>query len=55
MTAGFDTGSAAPGVRSGGQIQDAFERNLRRALSEFNPDGVFDEVARTEAIIATRP
>ncbi|MEU1599124.1 hypothetical protein ABZ468_41535 [Streptomyces sp. NPDC005708] len=38
-----------------GDHKDAFERDLRQALSEFNPDGVFDEVARTEAIIAIRP
>ncbi|GAX56727.1 hypothetical protein SO3561_08295 [Streptomyces olivochromogenes] len=30
-------------------------RGLRQALAEFNPDGVFDEVVRTEAIVATRP
>lgn len=38
-----------------GDHKDAFERDLRQALIEFNPDGVFDEVVRTEAIIATRP
>ncbi|MFK0179627.1 class I SAM-dependent methyltransferase [Streptomyces xanthochromogenes] len=38
-----------------GDYKDAFERDLRQALSELNPEGVFDEVVRTEAIIATRP
>ncbi|MGV9645307.1 hypothetical protein [Streptomyces sp. NPDC003514] len=38
-----------------GAQKDGFERDLRQALSEFAPDSVFDEVARTEAIIATRP
>ena len=31
------------------------KRNLRQALTEFNPSGSFDEVVRTGAIIATRP
>lgn len=35
--------------------KDAFERDLRQALTEFNPAGTFEEVVRTEAIIATRP
>ncbi|WP_367140957.1 MULTISPECIES: class I SAM-dependent methyltransferase [Streptomyces] len=35
--------------------KDAFERDLRQALTEFNPDGIFDEVVRTEAIVASRP
>lgn len=35
--------------------RDAFERDLRQAITEFDPDGAFDEVVRTEAIIATRP
>nr|WP_330347836.1 methyltransferase domain-containing protein [Streptomyces sp. NBC_00582] len=38
-----------------GNHKDAFERDLRQALTEFNAEGVFDEVVRTEAIIATRP
>ncbi|CCK32074.1 putative methyltransferase [Streptomyces davaonensis JCM 4913] len=38
-----------------GDDKDAFERDLRQALTEFAPDGVFDEVVRTEAIVATRP
>ncbi|MGY3205820.1 hypothetical protein [Streptomyces sp. TE5632] len=38
-----------------GDHKDAFERDLRQALSEFNPDGVFDELVHTEAIIAIRP
>ncbi|MEV5507874.1 class I SAM-dependent methyltransferase [Streptomyces orinoci] len=38
-----------------GAHKDAFERDLRQALTEFNPTGTFDEVVRTEAIIATRP
>ncbi|AVH55591.1 MULTISPECIES: class I SAM-dependent methyltransferase [Streptomyces] len=37
-----------------GDHKDAFERDLRQALTKFNPDSVFDEVVRTEAIIATR-
>ncbi|MEV5778047.1 class I SAM-dependent methyltransferase [Streptomyces antimycoticus] len=38
-----------------GDRKDAFERDLRQALTDFNPDGRFDELVRTEAIIATRP
>ena len=35
--------------------KDVFEADLRRALTEANPAGVFDERIRTEALIATRP
>ncbi|MGX2995527.1 class I SAM-dependent methyltransferase [Streptomyces sp. JNUCC 64] len=38
-----------------GDHQDAFTHDLRAALLGFRPDGRFDEVVRTEAIIATRP
>ncbi|WP_283112471.1 class I SAM-dependent methyltransferase [Streptomyces halobius] len=38
-----------------GDHKDAFERDLRQALTDFSPAGIFDEVVRTEAIIATRP
>ncbi|MCP8706758.1 class I SAM-dependent methyltransferase [Streptomyces sp. AC04842] len=38
-----------------GGHKDAFERDLRQALTDFNPAGTFDERVRTEAIIATRP
>ncbi|MFB7999723.1 class I SAM-dependent methyltransferase [Streptomyces sp. NPDC056002] len=38
-----------------GQKKDAFEQDLRTALLGFAPSGQFDEVIRTEAIIATRP
>ncbi|MYY10056.1 methyltransferase domain-containing protein [Streptomyces sp. SID4919] len=38
-----------------GEQQDAFTRDLRTALLVAHPDGRFDEVIRTEAIIATRP
>ncbi|MEU8550967.1 class I SAM-dependent methyltransferase [Streptomyces roseoverticillatus] len=38
-----------------GDHKDAFERDLRQALAEFSPASTFDEVVRTEAIIATRP
>jgi SAM-dependent methyltransferase len=38
-----------------GDHKDAFERDLRQALTDFNPAGTFDELVRTEAIIATRP
>ncbi|MGX1545164.1 class I SAM-dependent methyltransferase [Streptomyces adustus] len=38
-----------------GHEKDDFEHDLRQALTEVNPDGIFDEVVRTEAIIATRP
>jgi ubiquinone/menaquinone biosynthesis C-methylase UbiE len=38
-----------------GDYKDAFERDLRQALTYFSPAGTFDEVVRTEAIIATRP
>ncbi|MFF9870026.1 hypothetical protein ACF1G0_32335 [Streptomyces sp. NPDC013953] len=38
-----------------GERKDAFEQDLRAALLAFNPSGQFNEVIRTEAIIATRP
>ncbi|WP_250853622.1 hypothetical protein [Streptomyces rhizosphaericus] len=38
-----------------GDRKDAFERDLRQALTGFNPEDRFDELVRTEAIIATRP
>ncbi|OIJ91680.1 class I SAM-dependent methyltransferase [Streptomyces colonosanans] len=38
-----------------GDKKAAFEEDLRRALTEFSPEGGFDELVRTEAIIATRP
>ncbi|MFF7733510.1 hypothetical protein [Streptomyces sp. NPDC007984] len=38
-----------------GDHKDAFERDLRQALTDFNRAGTFDELVRTEAIIATRP
>lgn len=38
-----------------GDHKDAFERDLRAALTAFSPDGRFDENVRTEATIATRP
>ncbi|MFC4466885.1 hypothetical protein ACFPH6_20535 [Streptomyces xiangluensis] len=38
-----------------GDQKDAFERDMRRALTEFSPAGTFDELVRTEAIVATRP
>ncbi|MER6099140.1 methyltransferase domain-containing protein [Streptomyces sp. NPDC001728] len=38
-----------------GEKKDAFERDLREALLAFAPSGRFDEVIRTEAVIATRP
>ncbi|UCM88007.1 hypothetical protein [Streptomyces marincola] len=38
-----------------GDSKAAFERDLRTALLDFNPQGRFDETIRTEAIIATRP
>ncbi|MFJ2744809.1 class I SAM-dependent methyltransferase [Streptomyces sp. NPDC087440] len=38
-----------------GDQKDAFERDLRQALTDFNSGGTFDELVRTEAIIATRP
>ncbi|MET9965207.1 hypothetical protein ABZZ80_04575 [Streptomyces sp. NPDC006356] len=37
-----------------GNHKDAFERGLRVALAEFQPDGRLDEVIRTEAIVAAR-
>ncbi|WP_275560532.1 hypothetical protein [Streptomyces sp. 5-6(2022)] len=37
-----------------GDRKDAFERDLRQALTDFNPDGRFEELVRTEVIIATR-
>ena len=38
-----------------GTHKHAFEADLRAALLAFAPCGLFDEVIRTEAIIATRP
>ncbi|MFV2216373.1 class I SAM-dependent methyltransferase [Actinomadura sp. LOL_016] len=38
-----------------GDRKDAFEHDLRQALTDFAPAGTFDEVVRTEAIIAGRP
>ncbi|QOV47896.1 hypothetical protein IPT68_25340 [Streptomyces chromofuscus] len=38
-----------------GDRKDAFEHDLRQALTAFNPGGTFDELVRTEAIFATRP
>ena len=38
-----------------GDDKDAFERDLRQALSKYSPQGIFAEVVRTEAVIATRP
>ncbi|MFF7888426.1 class I SAM-dependent methyltransferase [Streptomyces sp. NPDC020794] len=38
-----------------GKHKDAFEQDLRKALLAFTPSGQFDEVIRTEAIIATQP
>ncbi|MFF4732689.1 class I SAM-dependent methyltransferase [Streptomyces mirabilis] len=38
-----------------GDKKDAFEEDLRRALTEFSSERVFDELVRTEAIIAARP
>ncbi|MFE9999809.1 hypothetical protein [Streptomyces avermitilis] len=37
-----------------GEHKDAFERDLRQALTDFSPAGTFDEVVRTEAMIGTR-
>jgi len=38
-----------------GDNKDGFERDLRQALGEAQPDGRFEELIRTEAIIGTRP
>lgn len=38
-----------------GDRKDAFERDVRQALTEFSPEGTFAEVVRTEVIVATRP
>jgi ubiquinone/menaquinone biosynthesis C-methylase UbiE len=38
-----------------GEKKEAFEQDLRAALLAFDSSGRFDEVIRTEAIIATRP
>ena len=38
-----------------GESKDAFEHDLRQALTAFDPGGNFVELVRTEAIIATRP
>lgn len=38
-----------------GANRDAFEVELRAALTAANPSGLFSEVIRTEAIIAVRP
>ncbi|SIO88454.1 class I SAM-dependent methyltransferase [Nocardiopsis sp. JB363] len=38
-----------------GPDQAAFDSDLRAALAEHTPDGVFHEHVRTETIVATRP
>ncbi|MBC9718448.1 class I SAM-dependent methyltransferase [Streptomyces sp. TRM66268-LWL] len=38
-----------------GDQKEAFEDDLRAALTAFQPDGMYEEVIRTEALIATRP
>jgi ubiquinone/menaquinone biosynthesis C-methylase UbiE len=38
-----------------GSEKDAFERDVRKELLFTQPDGQFEEVVRTEAIIASRP
>jgi ubiquinone/menaquinone biosynthesis C-methylase UbiE len=38
-----------------GEHKNAFERDLRQALTDVNPHGGFEERVRTQAIIATRP
>jgi ubiquinone/menaquinone biosynthesis C-methylase UbiE len=38
-----------------GDRLDAFTRDLRRALLDHDPSGLYDEVIRTEVLIATRP
>lgn len=38
-----------------GSRREAFERDLRRALTAFDPSGRYEETIHTEALIATRP
>lgn len=38
-----------------GADKDAFEGDLRQALTRLHPDGVFEEHVHTQAVIATRP
>jgi ubiquinone/menaquinone biosynthesis C-methylase UbiE len=38
-----------------GDRKDAFEQELRHALTASNPGGVFEKTVRTEAIVGTRP
>ncbi len=38
-----------------GDRLNAFTRDLRRALLDHDPSGLYDEVIRTEVLIATRP
>jgi SAM-dependent methyltransferase len=38
-----------------GDNKDAFEADLRQALTQANPSGRYTQVIRTEAIIGTRP
>lgn len=38
-----------------GDDREAFETDLRHELATFQPDGRFEKLIRTEAIIATRP
>lgn len=38
-----------------GSDKEAFEADLRTALIEAQPSGIFEELTRTEAIIGTRP
>ncbi|MGH3320054.1 MAG: hypothetical protein ACRDN9_07720 [Streptosporangiaceae bacterium] len=48
----FSYSFSAPGLL--GRNKDAFEAELRNVLTERNPSGIFTEVIRTEALIATR-
>ncbi|MGW5424062.1 hypothetical protein [Streptomyces sp. NPDC003943] len=38
-----------------GDRRGDFERDLRQALADHQPDGRFTETVRTEALAATRP
>ncbi|MGH4022433.1 MAG: class I SAM-dependent methyltransferase [Pseudonocardiaceae bacterium] len=51
----FSFSFSAPTQFDSEEEREAFERDLRDALTEQFPSGVFHEQIRTEALIATRP
>lgn len=52
---GLQFSFSAPAQFDSAEQRAAFERDLRNALIEEFPSGMFREQIRTEALIATRP